>query len=103
MVRRRRLRRAEAIWSERFLCRLCRGDWKLIGVLRSGLHKCATRLMAAEVFFALPGLKPAAPPGTANNSAGSRVHMIRPKCRRLMLQILGLMLHEIDVLVIGGS
>lgn len=44
-----------------------------------------------------------APPGTANKSAISRVHVIRPKCRRLMLQALGLMVHEIHAFVIGAS
>lgn len=100
---RRRRRRAPAAWSEPFFCKICFGVCTLNGLLRALPQRSPFRLNNTTGAAACPDVRDAAPPGTASNSAGNSVHIIRPKCRRLTLQILGLMLHEIHHAVTGAG
>lgn len=101
MPRRRRRRRAHAIWPELLFCRLRTGDWTIAA--SAWAHGCATRLKMAEAGVADGGFRLAAAPGTASNSATSGANMNRPKCRRLALRVLWPMLHEIQRSVMAQS
>lgn len=85
---RRRRRRAQPIWSVLLFRRSCSGEWALAGLVRA--QEWPTRPDAAEGAGAGGDLRPAAAPGTANNSATSGAKINRPKCRRLALRVFGL-------------
>jgi len=84
-IRRRRRRRAQAIWSELLFLRACSGDWALAGTMQAWPHGSAIALKAAAGAGAGGAFRPKATPGTANNSAASSVNINRPKCRRFAL------------------
>lgn len=90
---RRRRRRAEIPCSGFLFCRICFGDSKLTGTLRTWSQSRELQLEAGAGSFVCPAVSAAAPPGMKISNAGS-AHKTRPKFRSLLLQILGLMLHE---------